>query len=644
MLSITSTQFAIQRQPSGLSDLKHRVYYATELNGYLEEIEGDLTFYGEDYTYLRALFIQGACSIVPVQIYDGCNLFLNGNLFLNDAEWRPDICQVSLQVVDAGFLSLIDNNMGIKAYLNVPRSKNDIDITSFVTVQTNLEFKSGVIASPSATDRQGVRVYDAYKMLIAFMTDGLLGFESDFLFPDDNEPTLRIPTLITADELRNGRTDALFPYISFEDLHNDMVRLYNLSFEVREGVLRIEPDSYFRQTSNPITINNPKEIIQKADEKSFYQKVKFGSQSDEEEDFIYYPNITFLGFQQEEYHLGGQCNNKSVLDLEMTELITDTNVIMAALPVTSGGSTDLNGKAEDIYIVGFDSSNVSLVYVNPINANRQYYNKLLTNFEVSLRWGDGVPFSIFQFLGENQNGALAYQPTSYLPVYENFAGQIGFAAYLTFPNTTPPEGFDYNLNMGYSTDIFALNQFIPPLWITTNYYWNGNTVYNVPVSSIYTVVFSIRLPTLNPIVSAFVSVFDSSTSPIQQWFVFDQTNVVFEDGAYVYSASVTLSANTGDRIAIGLFNATDVLAGSFFRVNDLDFIEKTYNSDENYLVETNFNYPITPESWVSFLNDRHGKITVNHQNGTIRGYLRDVTRSLNNGSTEWKIRSNFGNS
>jgi len=644
MLSISSTDFSINRQPDGLMELQHRVYYAVELNGYLEEFTGDLVFWGDEYKYLRDTFRAGACSIVPVQINDGCGLILNANIFLNEAEWRPDICSVTVQVVDAGFLSLIDNNMGIKAYVNVPRSKNDVDISAYVTVQTDLEFKAATIADASATGRQGMRVYDVYKMLIAFMTDGLLEFHSDFLSPDDTETTLRVPSLITADELRNGRAEALFPYISFEDFHKDMLRLYNLSFNVIDGVFRVEPSSFFRQSSNAMTMANPSEINQKADEKSFYQKVKFGSQSDENEDFDYYPNITFLGFQQEEYHLGGQCNNKSVLNLQMTELITDANIIMAALPPLQGGTADLNSKAEDIFIVTFDASNVTVADVNPIDVNSQYYNKLLTNFEVALRWGDGIPFSIFQFLGENQNGALSFLNSIYTPNYVNFSGQIGFGAYLTFGNQTPPQGFDPNTNMSYSTDIFAINQFIPPLWVTTNYYNNGNTIYTVPVSSVYTVIFSIRLASITPFVAAAISVFDSVGSDIVQWFNFDQTNIVFEGGAYVYSASATISCNTGDRIAIGLRNGTEVLNGSTFQVNDLDFIEKTYNSEDNYLIETSFDYPLTSSQWQSFLDDRYGLITVPYSNGSIRGYLKDVTRGLNDGITEWKISSNFGNS
>lgn len=646
MLSITSTAFSIQNEPNGLRELKHRVYLSDELNGYLEEFSGDLEFFGADYHYLRRTFFNDGCAIVPVTVTDICGLELQANLFLNDAEWRPDICTCTVQVVDAGFLSLIDQNMGIKAYVNVPRSKNDVDITSYVTIQNDLEFKSNTAAGTSALNRQGVRVYDAFKMLIGFMTDGLLDFESDLFFPNDVNQDVRIPTLVTADELRNGRADAdvIFPYISFEDLYNDMQSLYNLSFHVQDGVFRIEEYSYFQQSQQTITLAAANKIEQKADPKSFYQKVKFGAQSGDTEDFDYYPNITFLGFGTEEYHLGGQCNNRSILDLELTELITDPNTIMAALPIASGGNADFNSKAEDIFIVTFDSSNVSVDYTHPVDSNLRYYNQLMNNFQIALRWGDGIPFPIFLFLGANQNGALSFLNSAYLPSYENFTGQVGFGAYLTFGNETPPNGFDPNNNMSYSTDTFAINQLISPLWVNINYYSNGNTIYTVPVTSIYTVIFSLRLAEINPATAAAISVFNSVSSAIEQWFNFDQTNVSVQNGAYVYSGSATIAANAGDRIAIGLRNGTDILSDSIFQVNDLDFIEKTYDPFNIALIETSIEYPINTLDWKSFLANRHGIINITYNNGQISGHLKDVQRQLETGETEWTIISNFANS
>ena len=641
MLSITSSQFSISREPEGLRELEHRVYYSSELRGYLEEFNGDLTFYGDDYTYLRRQYITGACSVIPVVVTDSCGLTLNGNLFLNDAEWRPDICSVKLQVVDGGFLSLIDQNMGIKAYVNVPRSKNDVDITSYVSVQTDLEFKSNTASGTSATNRSGVRVYDALKMLIGFMTDGLLGFESDFLYPDDDDDDVRIPVLVTADELRTGSGD-YFPYISFEELFTDVSSLYNLTFSVQNGVFRVEQDSYFKQSTTPSSFQYPEKVEQRSDEKSFVQKVMFGSQIDENEDFDYYPNITFLGFRQEEYHMGGQCNTKATLDLQLTTITTDPNIIMANLPNASGGGVDFTGKNEDIYMVTFGSDNISVRYQHPVTSTLRYYNDLLTNFRVATRWGDGVPFPIYLFLGADQNGARAIMVLNYLPTYVQVLPTILSATYLTFPLTYPPFGFDPNLNISYSTSTFDLNT-VTPLTPIINTYSAGNTIYTAPVSSIYTVSFMVRVAdTFGGITGVSVCRFGSSSSAILEQQMFQ--NWAFINGAYQCTNSYTLNANIGDRIAIRVIGGLDILSDSFFQVNGLDFITKTYNPYNTYLVETAFEIPMGSQDWQTFLADRNGRISVTHKNGTIRGYLKDVTRNLESGMADWTIRSTFGDS
>ena len=180
MLNITSPDFTIVGQPDGLSELRHRIYYSNELSGYLEEFAGQLTFYGSEYTYLRRRFFSNGCAVIPIVLTDGIGLQLTANLFLNDATWQIDRQAVTCEVVDDSYLSLIDNNKGIKAFVNVPRSKNDLPITA--VEQTDLKFKAYDVVNNTDTpaDRHGVRVYDALRTLIEFMSDGLIGFESNF--------------------------------------------------------------------------------------------------------------------------------------------------------------------------------------------------------------------------------------------------------------------------------------------------------------------------------------------------------------------------------------------------------------------------------------------------------------------------------
>lgn len=643
MLSISSPDFDIIQEPIGLRDLKHRVYFSPDLRGYIEEWNGSLIFVGDEYKYLRNEYFTNACSIVPVVLSDSEGRSYNANLFLNEATWRPDLKRVELEVVDAGFLSLVDNNQEIKAYLNVPRSKNDVDISAYTTTQTDLVFEASAIADPDITGREGVRVYDAYKFLVAFMTDGLLEFESDFLTPDDSEDSLLTPVLITADELRVGRASdqVLYPYISFQELHKDMAKLYNLSFSVIDNVFRVEPDSYFRQSSTPITIENIDEIEQESDKKSFYALMQFGSQTDEKNDFDYYPNITFLGYSKEEYHLAGQCNNKGKLDLRMSTLITDPNIIMQSLPVVAGGAADPSADDDDIFLVTFDTNNVSQVYPHPTDSLLQYYNKLLSNFEVSLRWGDGVPFSIFQFLGENQNGARGYLNATYSPSLQSVNVFTGWGM-VKFPVQTLPEGFDPNNNMADATTSLQSPASIDPSGLTVTD-TQLKTIYTSPINSVYNASVKIRTD-INAL--GFAAVYfvrygsAPATAAIDEIGNFTAVNV---NGVYEYELTWSTYLDAGDRLAVGVINIPQVRSDSYFQVNDLDFIEKTYEASENYLISSSFKKPNTPTEWIDFLNDRHGLIKVTHKGGQVQGYLQEAIRDFENGMTEWKISSTFNN-
>jgi hypothetical protein len=651
MLNITSTDFVIQKQPEGITKLLHRVYYSSELSGFLEEINGELTFYGADYTFLRRAYLTNSCNIIPFELSDGCGLVLDCNMFLNECEWRPDLCQVKGQLVDGGFLSLIDQNMGIKAYVNVGRSKNDVDITSSVLEQTNLYYygqnQQGGGGDIAAQNRVGVRVYDAFKMLVAFMTDGALGFESDFFRPDDINRGYY--TLITGNSLRTGDVNS-FPYISFEELYKDCQRLFNLSFatETVGGVkrLRIEPTSYFRQNNASITLANPDAVTQTSNEKSFYQKVEFGSNEFDNDDYTYYPKVAFLGARKEEYHLGGQCNTKNVLKLRTEVLITDTNRIQAALPVLSGGANDpSNITDEDTYLILHYSDNSVANYPNPLfPTTLVYFNELLTNFQTALRWGDGIPNSIYLFLGSGLNGAQAVTLANYLPNYQPITIILA-GAYLTFPFDTFPNGYDPNGNMVQSTDNLFLGT-LTPIWTF------GQTMFVAPVDGIYTGSVRLLLDNIDPtafsqlLLSRFDTVASGNIIALQTGDIPQTaTNLYLSNGVWVWEGSFTFNLLQDERLCVQLNPAEaamTVLAGSSFTVGSNFTISQTYNPEDANLIDTAIKYPITSQTWQTYLNNRHGIISVPFNNGAIQGRTNDLSRNLNDGMTEVKIVSTFG--
>lgn len=645
MLSISSTAFSIQNEPKGLLDIKHRVYFAEELNGFLEEVTGGLTFLGDDYKTLRTLFLNGSCGIVPITINDGCGLVIEANIFLNEVEWRPDLCECTCEPVDAGFLSLIDQNMGIKAFLNVGRSKNDVDISSSVVTQTNLYYygqnQQGGGGDIAAQNRVGVRLYDAFKMLVAFMTDGALGFESDYFFPDDIGRGYY--TLITGNSLRTGDVNS-YPFISFEDLYKDCQRLFNLAFDIEtvggQSVMRIEPIEYFKQNSASLTLSNVDEIIQKTDAKSFYQKVVFGSINFEDTNYTYFPKTAFTGFRKEEYHLGGQCNTKNVLNLDTLTLITDTNKIQAALPVLSGGSTDpSNITDEDTYLVVHYADNSVANDLNPLNPSLVYFNFPLTNYQVATRWGNGIPASIYLFLGSGLNGAKAVVLPTYTPPYQPVSFILA-GALLQFPIDYFPLGFDPNGNMVQSTDIVGLGGLTPT--------WNfGQTMFVAPVDGIYSAEVRLILDIdLNGLYALAINKYDTVASgvipPIQTVGITSNgTNLYYENGVAIWEGSVTFQMSTGERLAIFIGNTGRIFQGSFFQVGSNFTITQTYNPADNNLFLNEVKYPLSTDEWLTFLGNRHGVLTITHANGVVYSRNRSMTREINSGDTEVTAVSTF---
>ena len=666
MLSISSPDFAIQFEPEGLQDLSHRVYYSDALSGYLEEFQGDLTFYGEDYTYLRRRFFVDGCAVIPIVLQDGCGLSVTANIFMNDAVWRPDICKVRCQLVDDSFLSLIDNNKGIKAFINVPRSKNDLPITA--VNQTDLVFSAydTVNNAPTAANRRGVRVYDALRMLVEFMSDGLIGFESDFFDTDDSQAVdrPRIPTLLTGRAIRTGATDS-FPFISFEELYKDLNRLYNLSFSTERTssgvVMRIEPKSYFRDEAPVYTLSDVSQIEQESDSTTFYSKVSFGTAKQDE--FVFYPggasppSLPFVGWSEEEYHLGGQCNSNAVLELKLETLITDTNVIMRCLPFGGSNPQSIVTPADasydlDVFIVLFDSTNTTIVSIHPIDPTLRYYNGRLTNVDVSQRWGDGIPLPIFLFLDGITNNdakgvvvANAVIDTNPLPPFfltQWFFDNIQFSTYnaiMEFPVRTPPIGYDPSSNMADGV-------------VTTGF---DATYYEAPNTAIYTIVSKIisdgdMRSMIIAQVRAGVLV---QTSNI---FFPEEENILYVDRTF--NLSMTVAAAAGDRFFVVCSGAGSVgyspplpaippiiKAGSYMEVfAEGNQITQTYDPRENYLINSKFVYPVTSQEWQTFLNSRNGLLTVTHSGGEVRGFLKDANRKLTDGTTDWLIRSTFGNS
>jgi len=271
------------------------------------------------------------------------------------------------------------------------------------------------------------------------------------------------------------------------------------------------------------------------------------------------------------------------------------------------------------------------------------------------------------FLGENQNDAESVITSTINPNLPAFTitnpVNAIFGAFADFVEF-PVEILDPNNNMGTDTTAFEFGTF----GTITN---TQCTSYTAPVSGVYDITVKIAQNVSNfatqvgcfylatyPAASVnyeqVVPFGDNFGNPVDWYPVLqnagynEQGDIYTENGFSVCEGSITMFLNSGDRLVVvctfGNRNAPDrgYQPTCVFSVTDNLSIERTFDPQTNYLINSVFEYPIEPETWTNFLNDRHGKISVSHSNGIITGYLREATRNIEDGMTEWKIRSTFG--
>ena len=645
--------------PKGVMDIAQRVYWSTSLEGYITEFTGTVMFYGMAYKYMREQFVLNKCAVLPVSWTNNSGDSYEGNIFLNDCIYRPDRSEIEAEIVDSGFLSIIDNNKAIKAYLDVGKSKNEVDITSVVSTRCNLTFPKWDVSNVSDTvDRCGVRVYDAFNLLVEFMTDGQMGFYSDLFNPVNYTDNIAIPTLISGWELRIGDNER-YPHLSFEELYQDMNKLYNIGFAVQNiagrPTLRIERKDFFRQAVAATYMRDVMNPEQQAKRDTFYAKVMFGSARQDEE-YIYLPRLQFLAWKEEEYHLGGQCNTSAELDLRLRTLITDTNIIQRVLPMDSGGQGDdlnnlYNDQDEQTLLVICDATNTVITYANPTDSDKVYYNDLLMNARVAQRWGDGIPSSIYAFLGLGLDSAQAATTLDFVLdeggtewVDDSLFLPVDFPTYVNrrywgyFPDTVLPDGYDPAGNVTQET-----------LWTDPILGDVNRTKYQVQTDGIYTVSIDMTFYQGRIL---FALLRRSDSSDVMQSFEIMGGQFVppIESDSFgnpaTLVASATIYAQATDFLTVVLIgiDAPIVHVGprATMRIDDPFGGEwQVYDEKDNYLIETAFEYHIPKGDWDAILSNIFGTFTATYNSGQVVGYIDEIERNTYNGMSNVSLVSNF---
>lgn len=610
-------------EPIGLNEISEHLYYTDDLASYVLEIDGAVTFTGSDYDYIRNLFNTNVCASMTIRIVDDedSEIDFNGIINVSDVDYFPDTKYAVCEIQNNNITAKIENNRSIECSLNVGTSKNDISYT--VTTQTDITIYDPTGAN--TVTREGMRIYDAFDSIINFVSDGEIGFVSDYFDPTVSTNEQAFSVLMNGAELRTG-SDFLVT-ISFADLFDDMNSLENLALAYEDGNIRIEDKDYFKQQQSSVTFQNVRDLSQMLATETLYSRVRFGSGSTSD-DYDYLQDIRFAAMGQESYHLGGQCNTDTELDLRTVKIITDPNIIQDVIPSSGGMGGSGNDAFDDsVLIIHCDENNEVVLTPKPASATDYYYNDRYTNRRVALRWLGQIPQSIYAFLGGQLNQCYINQVTNDYPTSSFF----GFSP----TQSSPLPWNDVNGNFSVSNVYF-------PTIAQDGYLEGGGLLYNIqmdigiytaPANGVYSFEFNILSDVPNMFIHKMYSdVIDGAADGYTFTGVYEGANIY----RIIGGATFYLNANeyVGVR-AFGLDGAGVYYAGSTFRTFDPNGGQwQTYTASDVYQIENKMNYKIDVNSWKMIKTLPFQSVTMTYKSGRTSGWLKDISRKILTGDSE----------
>jgi hypothetical protein len=287
------------------------------------------------------------------------------------------ICQID----DVTYQAYIFSNYSVEVGCGAGTSKNGIDITSIQSL--GLTVYNPVNGVDEAETRRAFDVKDAMSMLVAYVSDNSLTFESDWYDGlSDNEKL----AIVTGFELRNhsGRTA---PIVSLEDLFNELWKKFNLYLiienPINSAVVRLEQESYLYGGPD-VDILYCENLSRSMDFERLYSTIKIGSSKfiKERSTAFLFPYLRLFSFCEETYNLEGVINVDNTLEL-ISEYIIDTNVIQDVI-VNDNDEYD-----EEIFLIQYNSTTNAAVkgdYFDTVDPASRLYNETLLNSNVADRF------------------------------------------------------------------------------------------------------------------------------------------------------------------------------------------------------------------------------------------------------------------
>lgn len=337
-IRVTLDSTLLVNTPIGWDDADIKSKRDNTIKGLFVEYTTDLEFYGDGFDYIDNAMSNSTCDTIDVLIEtNDCDegvwqTEFNGIIQLTQiTSYDVDKRIIKTKILDESFDAKIDNNKSIKAFVDVPLSKNNKTITAATAHNIKFFLPTAKYTTYIAETRVCYRIYDCFRFIIDYMTDGNVDFVSD-IFSTDYYDWM----LVNGKEVRLGNGQGNQVEVSFKELFIELDKKTNLSFAIEPSSgysafqLRLEPTSYFESDVEILTLNDVLGIMMSFDRESLYSHVEIGSQDYDDDVYLSYPPINFKAFKEENYTIQGNCNIDKGLNL-VSKYIIDTNVIEKVL-------------------------------------------------------------------------------------------------------------------------------------------------------------------------------------------------------------------------------------------------------------------------------------------------------------------------
>lgn len=607
---------SLVNDPIGFDDSVINLERDAEIDGLFVKYTNKLRWYGAAYTYIKSKFEANFCSTIDIDIMYKCrdgnyDLLYRGIMILSELEFDEQKCIIDATIEDDSFSGRITRNKNIEAKVDVALSKNANTITPVTPASIILFFvSSGSNVGTGA--RYCYSVYDCFEYLISFMTDGLVGFASDYFSTGEGNNLY----ITTGKEIRTHDHSGI-PMISFKDLFVNVNKKYNISFSVQlvagQRIMRIENKEYFYQNTTLTTLPNVPDIKVKIDNKRLYVNVKAGSSSaNTDYPALSYPTgLRFLNYREEKYHVLGDCSIDSTLDL-VNDWHIDSNSIEDIL-VNANDEYD-----EEIFFITSDNG-TNANKGNPFGTSPPYYyNRELMNDMVIPRWLGGIPNSIAAYLGNGNDEFAAHK-----------AADIGIAGNET-QNSAAFTIEDSDPNGNYASPKFTAPQ--NGMYVFEAKVQLGSMVHLTLPDEDYTVTIIVRRRTTGG-ATLLTSITATGSSQAATFSVTNNTGAIYCDATDEVTVDIEVdSFVTGSLKAVSYFKCLNAITGGG--------IFADFETKEIRPFVYDFKYPVTYTDFKNVLDNYSDLIQFyKKQNKDFDGWLEKIVYPVKTGLAQWTIIS-----